>query len=173
MTTIDQNVFVMVGLVLASVVLLMSFTTAQEFDAISPTSLESFGYELVDKAYPAVSFDNDGSSPAISAKDFTDVFPPEPSPEYDEHLKECANKITPDYAEEIYIGIFKNEPLTTNCCKALVHLGYDCHIQLVKFLLLNPELKDKASEALPKSVQIWKTCALVVDVDQSVAPSLV
>ncbi|KAK9912622.1 hypothetical protein M0R45_036476 [Rubus argutus] len=139
----------MLGLVLASVVLLVSLATAQEFDAISPNSLESFGYELVDEAYPPL------------------------SPEYDEYLKECANKITPDYAEEIEIGILKNEPLTTNCCKALVHLGYDCHIQLVKFLLLNPELKDKASKPLPRSVQIWKTCALVVDVDQSVAPSLV
>lgn len=146
--------FVMVGLVLASVVLLVSFATAQEFDAISPTSLESFGYELVDEAYSPVSFDNDGSSPAISAKYCNHVFPPELSPEYDEHLKECANKITPGYAEEIYIGIFKNEPLTTNCCKAPVHLGYDCHIQLVKFLLLNPELKDKASKPLPRSVQI-------------------
>lgn len=48
-----------------------------------------------------------------------------------------------------------------------MHLGYDCHIQLVKFLLLNPKLGDQASEALPTSVQIWKTCALVVDVDQS------
>lgn len=48
-----RNVFVKVGLVLASVVLLMSFATAQEFDAISPTSLESFGYEL-DEVYPPV-----------------------------------------------------------------------------------------------------------------------
>lgn len=166
MARVDQNVFVNVGLVFASVALLMSFAAAQEYkafyevyeDAASPASIE-VGYETIDDAIPPISLEDEL------------VFPPEPSPGSYKKLKECAKKITADYAEEIYAGIFKSEPLTANCCKALVHLGYDCHIQLVKFLLSSPELADKASEALPRSVQIWKTCALVVSADQSIAPS--
>lgn len=167
MARVDQNVFVNVGLVFAGVALLMSFATAQEYkafdevyeDAASPASIE-VGYEAIDDTIPP-----------ISSEDREYAFPPEPSPGYYKKLKECANKITADYAEEIYAGIFKGEPLTANCCKALVYLGYDCHIQLVKFLISSPELKEKASEALPRSVQIWKTCASVVNADQSIAPS--
>ncbi|KAM5578574.1 protein DOWN-REGULATED IN DIF1 11-like [Rosa sericea] len=163
MARVYQNVFVKVSLVLASVALLVSFATAQDFvayevydDATSPTSVE---VEVINEAYPPISPDD------------LDALPPEPSPEAYKKLNNCANKITADYAEEIYDGIFEGEPLTTDCCKALVHLGYDCHIQLVKFLLSSPELKEKATEVLPRSVQLWKTCALVVDVDQSIAPS--
>ncbi|XP_062012074.1 protein DOWN-REGULATED IN DIF1 11-like [Rosa rugosa] len=163
MARVDQNVFVNVSLVLASVALFMSFAAAQDFvayevynDATSPISVE---VEVID-AYPP-----------ISPEDH-DALPPEASPGAYKKLNNCANKITADYAEEIYDGIFEGKPLTTDCCKALVHLGYDCHIQLVKFLLsISPELKEKASEILPRSVQLWKTCALVVDVDQSIAPS--
>ncbi|PRQ50434.1 putative Prolamin-like domain-containing protein [Rosa chinensis] len=158
MARVDQNVFVKVSLV----ALFMSFAAAQDFvayevynDATSPISVE---VEVID-AYPPISPEDQ------------DALPPEPSPGAYKKLKNCANKITADYAEEIYEGIFEGEPLTTDCCKALVHLGYDCHIQLVKFLLSSPELKEKASEVLPRSVQLWKACALVVDVDQSIAPS--
>lgn len=167
MPRVDQNVFVIVGLVFASVALLLSFAAAQEYkafyevyeDAASPASIE-VGYEAIDDAIPP-----------ISSEDLEYAFPPKPSPGSYKKLKECANKITADYAEEIYAGIFKSEPLTANCCKALVYLGYDCHIQLVKFLLSSPELAEHASEAFPRSVQIWKTCALVVNADQSIAPS--
>ncbi|XP_024156175.1 protein DOWN-REGULATED IN DIF1 11-like [Rosa chinensis] len=159
MARVDQNVFVKVGLVLVSVALFMSsFAAAQEYEVIyqvskdaaaSPTSIE-VDYLVIDVAFPPISSENGQYA-----------FPPNASPESYMKLDECVNKITGYYAEEILPRIFKSEPLTTDSCKAILHLGYDCHIQSVKALLSRPELKEKASEILPKSVQIWETCAFV------------
>ncbi|XP_024200007.1 protein DOWN-REGULATED IN DIF1 11-like [Rosa chinensis] len=152
MARVDQNVFVNVGLVLVSVALFMSsFAVAQEYEVIyqvfedaaaSPIGIE-VNYFVID--------DENGQY----------ALPPNLSPESYKKLDECVNKITEYYAEEILARIFKSEPLTTDNCKALLHLGYDCHIRSVKTLLSRPELKEKASEILPKSVQIWETCAFV------------
>ncbi|XP_062020863.1 protein DOWN-REGULATED IN DIF1 11-like [Rosa rugosa] len=158
MARVDQNVFVKVGLVLVSVALFMSsFAAAQEYEVI---------YQISDDAAASpigieVDLVIDDAFPPISSENGQYVFPPNPSPESYKKLDECVNKITGYYAGEILPLIFKSEPLTTDSCKAILHLGYDCHIRLVKTLLSRPELKEKASEMLPKSVQIWETCAFV------------
>ncbi|XP_050368342.1 uncharacterized protein LOC126786539 [Argentina anserina] len=158
----DQNMLIKVGLMSVSVAIFMSsFAAAEEYRACHDAAAGPTG-EL---NY----FDIPDASPPSSLEVY--VFPPNLSPESYQKLEECANKIKADYADEILASILKSEPLTVDSCQGLVYLGYDCHIRLVKTLLSRPDLKEKASEALPKSLQIWDACAYLVADDQSVAPS--
>ncbi|XP_021818879.1 LOW QUALITY PROTEIN: protein DOWN-REGULATED IN DIF1 11-like [Prunus avium] len=106
----------------------------------------------------------------VDDTDFLPIVPPEPYPGYYKFLRECTKHMTPPCAKEIFAGMFRDKPLTRNCCRHLVHMGHDCHNGLVKFLLLNPRLKENASKAYPKSLQIRKECVSTVDVD-SPAPA--
>ncbi|PRQ34818.1 putative Prolamin-like domain-containing protein [Rosa chinensis] len=149
MARVDQNVFVKVGLVLVSVALFMSsFAEAQEYEVVYQIS------EDVAASPIGIQVDNF----VINDENGQYVLPPNQSYK---KLDECVRKITGYYAEEILPKIFKSEPVTTDNCKAILHLGYDCHIRSVKTLLSRPELKEKASEILPRSEQIWETCAFV------------
>lgn len=114
--------------------------------------------------------------PPVPSKDFPTSedpeLPPEPSPGYYKRLEECANRMTQPCADEIFEGIFNHgEPLTENCCRTLLDMGYVCHNGFVRVLLVLPGLKVKASEALPKSLQMWNKCVSVVEAE-SPAPSI-
>ena len=96
--------------------------------------------------------------PAISSEDL----PPEPSPQYREHLHQCALKVTEKCGNEIfYSTFFNNVTMTKGCCIELTEMGKRCHDDLVNFLLQAPVLKNNVSEILPRSEHIWNRCVWV------------
>ncbi|KAL6195309.1 hypothetical protein ACLB2K_030929 [Fragaria x ananassa] len=100
MARVDQNVFMKVGLVLASVALLMSsFGAAQDFDGFDDGAPVSIEVDYLDV---------DDASPPISSKEGDEyAFSPNLSPESYEKLDECATKIREHNAEEILAGILQ------------------------------------------------------------------
>ncbi|XP_062013883.1 uncharacterized protein LOC133730273 [Rosa rugosa] len=140
--------FVMVGLVFASVSLLMSSAAAQVPD---------YDYLPDESITPASSEDDEAYAPVTIKYGF----PPEPFRGYYDNLDQCEDNFNLNCVKEIYRCMFKTEPLNKNCCKNLVQMGYGCHSKLAKFA--NLRNKAKASMALAKSVQIWQKCVLVVE----------
>ncbi|PRQ34817.1 putative Prolamin-like domain-containing protein [Rosa chinensis] len=139
---------VMVGLVFASVSLLLSSVAARvpDYDYLPDESITRTSFED-DEAYAPVTIEYG--------------FPPEPFRGYYDNLDQCEDNVNLNCVKEIYRSMFKTEPLNKNCCKNLVQMGYGCHSRLAK--LVNPRNKAKASMALAKSVQIWQKCVSVVE----------
>ena len=82
---------------------------------------------------------------------------PEPEPLY---LSDCTAKTHPQCGKQIFFGIFfGNEIVSRSCCSNLIHnVGEACHNSMTKYTLRSPEFKEKETQVLQRSKQIWIDC---------------
>ncbi|OMP04035.1 hypothetical protein COLO4_10003 [Corchorus olitorius] len=87
---------------------------------------------------------------------------PELSPKQLKYLQDCAKKMTPECAKEVFAYMFEDMVVTDQCCELLIKMGEPCHLGLVKTIMVIPEYKANASYAIPRSKQVWNKCAALV-----------
>lgn len=85
---------------------------------------------------------------------------PEPSSSYEKLLRDCAAKLHEKCGNQILsILIYKNETITNDCCHNLVYdVGLDCHYMMTNYIIQSQNLKEKETEILQGSIQIWRHC---------------
>ena len=82
---------------------------------------------------------------------------------------ENPNKMDLNCLMEVFTSIFKVQNKMDKCCAELIVLGKVCHAALVKRTLQLPQFKNVGEPKVgAKSIQIWKSCALITN---NVSPS--
>ncbi|CAA7013780.1 unnamed protein product [Microthlaspi erraticum] len=80
------------------------------------------------------------------------------TPQHLGFLRACTEKLLSKCGIEIPEGLVKDKPVSVECCENMMNIGIDCHKGLMDFVFTTYELKDVASEFLPKSKRIWNQC---------------
>ncbi|KAE9621899.1 putative Prolamin-like domain-containing protein [Lupinus albus] len=78
-----------------------------------------------------------------------------------QYLKNCAGKLRPPCGTKIFFGTFVgNETISAYCCHNLVNdVGRRCHVSMTVYAIINtPEFKQKKTQILKRSKQIFKKC---------------
>ncbi|KAL2252408.1 uncharacterized protein LOC105167735 [Sesamum indicum] len=99
-------------------------------------------------------------APRPKDKNYPKLPPREYLPGYAEFLRECAKKLTEKCGNEVSDSIFKNhKTVDKGCCWRVLHMGRDCHEEMLKDLISLGDMKNKTPrEVKLKSDQIWKRC---------------
>ncbi|KAG8366814.1 hypothetical protein BUALT_Bualt16G0006900 [Buddleja alternifolia] len=82
-------------------------------------------------------------------------------PGNEDFLKGCAEKMTEKCGTKIVAALFGGEAtVDKKCCSKLLHMGGECHDEMVKRLLQLSEKSTKVNrgEVRKRSDQVWKHC---------------
>jgi len=76
---------------------------------------------------------------------------------YEKYLRNCANKLKPNCAEEIFYSVFiGNQTIGKPCCFNLVtDMGLYCHVDITKYMVKLPAFKKNESLILNRSAMIF------------------
>lgn len=92
---------------------------------------------------------------------------PGPSSSFAKYLRDCASKLHEKCGSQILSAIaYKNETITKDCCHNLVYdVGKACHENMTKFIIQSQGLKQKETQILQGSRQIWDDCKSSFNID--------
>ncbi|KAJ4709456.1 Protein of unknown function (DUF784) [Melia azedarach] len=117
--------------------------------------------------------DDDYSAPSPEEFDFHNVSndeAPPSDPANVDFLRDCAEKVTKECSEDLFLYIFQDTPLSKPCCSQLVKMGETCHTALIKNAFTLPIYKGDAAMGIPRSKQLWKKCSAIVAGVESPSP---
>ncbi|KAK7317796.1 hypothetical protein RJT34_02331 [Clitoria ternatea] len=81
-------------------------------------------------------------------------------PEDKNYLSKCLEILGNDCGAEVFRKLVFDKNMSENSCEKLVKMGQPCHMNMVKALIRNPEMRDaNAIELLKKSKKIFKQCS--------------
>ncbi|KAK4426208.1 hypothetical protein Salat_1389300 [Sesamum alatum] len=99
-------------------------------------------------------------TPRQKDKNYPKLPPREYLPGYAQFLRECAKKLTEKCGDEVSDAVFKkNKTVDKGCCRRVLHMGRDCHDEMLKDLISLGEIRNKTPRQVEiKTDQIWKRC---------------
>ncbi|XP_075499860.1 protein DOWN-REGULATED IN DIF1 11-like [Primulina tabacum] len=130
-----------------------------------PSALAAFALVVFISAFFAAA---DPNTVTIDVNDLPAAAPvdeirAEPYPGFYDLSRRCISKLTDECGKEVLSGLFNKEnKVSQSCCVKLVAMGQECHIGLMKALLMFPDLTENdRNEILTIDNTIWSECLKV------------